>query len=213
MIYEDREEAGEVLARELGGVDPEAARIVAIPNGGVLVGAAMAAKLGTPLDIMVIRKIQIPWNTEAGFGSVASDGAVILNEPLLQQLGLSDAEVEAQIEKARKNVRDRLRTYNAAADFSRMRDTQVILTDDGLASGVTMEAAVRMIKKYGPSSVTVAVPTASASAVKRVGELVDEVLCPDIRGGWTFAVASAYRNWYDVSDAEVLDTLKKMESK
>lgn len=209
MIYKDRREAGQVLARELGEVAAGSARIVAIPNGGVLVGAALAEKLGLPLDIIVIRKIQIPWNTEAGFGSVASDGSVILNEPLLRQLGLTDAQVEAQIEKTRKNVRDRLETYGASTDFSRLRDTRVILTDDGLASGVTMEAAVRMLRKYSPSSITVAVPTASASAVQRMGNLVDEIVCPDVRGGWTFAVASAYRNWYDVSDAQVLDILQR----
>ncbi len=211
MIYEDREEAGIILARELGHVDPEKTRIIAIPNGGVLVGAAMAKKLGVPLDIIVIRKIQIPWNTEAGFGSVASDGSIILNHPLLNQLGLSDAEVEAQIEKTRRNVLDRTRLYGAPTSFPHLKGKAAILIDDGLASGVTMEAAVRMVRKYSPTSIVVAVPTASTSAMRRLKGLLDGTVCPDIRGGWTFAVASAYRNWYDVSDAEVLDVLREFK--
>ena len=213
MIYENREEAGIILTGELGSVDPENARIIAIPNGGVLVGATMAAKLGVPFDIIVIRKFQIPWNTEAGFGSVASDGSVILNRPLLSRIGLSHIETEAQIDKARKNVLDRTRIYGAPTSFPHLEEKVAILTDDGLASGVTMEAAVRMVGKYRPSSIVVAVPTASTSAVKRLKGLVDRIVCPDIRGGRTFAVASAYRNWYDVSDAEVLDALKEFQER
>jgi putative phosphoribosyl transferase len=208
MIYEDREEAGTVLAGELGPVSPENTRIIAIPNGGVLVGVAIARKLGVPLDIIVIRKIQIPWNTEAGFGSIASDGSVILNQPLLDQLGISEAEVEAQIKKTRRNVLERTEIYGVPLSFPHLKGKLAVLTDDGLASGVTMEAAVRMIGKYEPASVIVAVPTASTSAVRRLRSLVDGIVCPDIRGGWTFAVASAYRNWYDVSDGEVLDALR-----
>lgn len=200
--YVNREEAGRILA---GRVPSLAAGtvILAIPNGGVVVGATLARELDLTLQVIVIRKIQLPWNTESGFGSVASDGSVLYNKELLPRLGLSREDIQQQTEKAAASVEERLRTYGASRDFTELQGKTVILTDDGLASGITMKSAVRVVKKYDPAKILVAVPTTSTQAYKRIEPLVDELICPDIRGGWVFAVADAYENWRDVSDEEV----------
>ncbi len=177
--------------------------VLAIPNGGVVVGAALARELDLPLLPIIIRKIQIPWNTESGFGSVASDGTVLYNEDLLPRLGISREQIVAQTGKALRSVEDRLRLYGAPREFPRLAGKTVIITDDGLASGVTMESAVRVVRKHEPDKIIVAVPTASTGAYQRIAPLVDELVCPDVRGGWVFAVAAAYEDWYDVTDEEV----------
>ncbi|MFH1037312.1 MAG: phosphoribosyltransferase family protein [PVC group bacterium] len=204
--YRNREEAGRVLASLLPPLEPETL-VLAIPNGGVVVGASLTRELDLPLLPIVIRKIQLPGNTESGFGSVASDGSVHYNEDLLSRLGLSREQIAAQTGKALRSVEDRLKLYGAAREFPRLAGKTVVLTDDGLASGVTMESAVRVIRKHEPDTVIVAVPTASTGAYQRIAPLVDELVCPDVRGGWVFAVADAYEDWSDVTDEEVTSIL------
>ena len=201
-LFRDREQAGKILAGRLPSIEAGSV-VLAIPNGGVLVGAALARELKLPLHLLVIRKIQLPWNTESGFGAVASDGSVLYNKSLLPQLGLSREEIEAQTEQARASVRERIKAYGAEEGLPALKGKTVILTDDGLASGITMEAALQVARGKNPQKIIVAVPTASRSAAARIKTLADDFVCPDVRGGRVFAVADAYANWRDVEDDEV----------
>jgi predicted phosphoribosyltransferase len=208
--YRDREDAGRVLASRLKGSLGEDAVILAIPNGGVAVGASMAGGLGLELYLMVVRKIQFPENPEAGFGAVGGDGTVVLDERLLQYRGLSDALIEAQKEKALRSVQERLRRFGDRARLPPLTDRTVILVDDGLATGSTMEAAVSIVKSHRPRSMLVGVPTASHRAWQRIRPLVDDLICPDISRLPFFAVAEAYERWYDVSEEEVIRLLDSL---
>jgi len=210
FVFKDRLHAGELLAIKLKGyVDKEDVQLLAIPAGGVPVGYMVARRLGVPLDVVVVRKVQIPWNPEAGFGAVAWDGTVILNEPLVGQLGLTTELVQRCISKTQEGVEERLEKFRGEKPPPDLRDKTVILVDDGLASGFTMLAAVKSVRNRGPEKVIVAVPTASTSAVQLVAPSVDKLICLNIRGGSFFAVADAYQEWYDLSDEEVVEILRR----
>jgi len=210
FVFKDRLHAGELLATKLRGyVDKGNLQLLAIPAGGVPVGYVVAKGLGVPLDVMVVRKVQIPWNPEAGFGAVAWDGTVILNEPLVRQLGLTTELVQWCISKTQEVVEERLKKFRGEKSPPDLRNKKAILVDDGLASGFTMLAAVKSVRNQGPEKVIVAVPTASTSAVQLVAPSVDKLICLNIRGGPFFAVADAYQKWHDLSDEEVIEFLRR----
>ena len=206
-VYANRHEAGLVLAKKLASYRSARPTVLAIPNGGVVVGLPIARELGCALHLIVVRKLQIPERPEAGFGSVVSDGSVLLNEHLVRRAGLSEATIATQTERALASIRARLALYGARAEVPKLQGRTVILVDDGLASGFTMEAAVRVVKKQEPATVIVAAPTASMSAFRRLSSLVDTMICPDISRLPIFAVANAYRDWRDLEDQEILAML------
>ncbi|HHQ42301.1 MAG TPA: phosphoribosyltransferase [Chromatiales bacterium] len=201
-VFADRREAGEVLARMLAGTVDADAVVVAIPAGGVPVGAALAAALGLPLDVAVVSKITLPWNTEAGYGAVAFDGRVALNEPLVRMSGLTPAEVEAGIRATREKVERRVRRLRGGEAAPDVAGREVIAVDDGLASGLTMQLAVEALRAAGARRIVVAVPTAHPEALARIARVADAVYCANVRSGPPFAVAEAYRRWYDVPEEE-----------
>jgi len=209
-VFKDRSHAGELLADKLRRhVAGGNAQLLAVPAGGVPVGYVISEKLDIPLDVLVVRKIQIPWNTEAGFGAVTWDGRVLLNEFLVAQLGLDRGEVERCISRTREIVHERVQKFRGDKGFPNLNGRTVILVDDGLASGFTMLAAAESIKTQHPREIVVAVPTASAGAVELLAPKVDELLCLNVRSGRIFAVADAYERWFDLSDDEVLEFLKR----
>ena len=156
-----------------------------------------------------MRKLQIPDNPEAGFGSVASDGSLLLNEALVHRLRIGGKTIAAQKEKALRSIRARMAQYGSFASFPNLKGRAAILIDDGLASGLSMEVAVMVVKRHEPAIVVVAVPTSSMSAFRRLSPLVDRVVCPDVSRLPFFAVANAYKIWRDLDDAEVISLLEE----
>jgi putative phosphoribosyl transferase len=208
QVFRDRFQAGKLLAEKLREYYREENVIVlAIPAGGVPVGNMIAKELVVPMDVVIVRKAQIPWNTEAGFGAVTWDGETVLNEPLVEQLGLTNEELEESISKTKRNIQERLRKFRGDKPLPQLRDKVIILVDDGLASGFTMLATARSARKRQPKKIIVAVPTASLGAVELLMFEVDEIVCLNIRSGSSFAVADAYENWYDLTDEDVLKIL------
>lgn len=205
--FRDRFHAGELLADKLKPYTNPV--ILAIPSGGVPVGAAIAEKLGIPLDLIIVRKIPIPYSPEAGFGSVSWDGDVMLNEKLLSQLHLSDGEIKAAVEKVKHELERRMEKFRGKKPFPELKGRSVIIVDDGLASGYTMLSAVSAVRKYSPARITVAVPTASKNALELVSKHVDELVCLNVRDTAMFAVANAYKEWYDLDEREVIEILKR----
>ena len=210
-IFMDRFEAGETLGSMLGPDygDIQGGMVLAIPSGGVPVGIKVAEALALPLDLVIVRKMQIPGNPEAGFGAMTLDGTVFYNKPLLGELSLSPIQIEAERKRVLAELEKRNAMFRRGRPFPDLTDKRVILVDDGLASGFTMLASVAMVKKASAHEVVVAVPTASQSAVERILPEIDRIYCANIRSGGFFAVANAYRNWYDLNEKEVLDLLQK----
>ena len=133
---------------------------------------------------------------------------MVLNEPLVRELGLSPEEIEVLAEPVQEELQARNRIFRENRPWPELAGKTVILVDDGLASGYTMLAAVRAVRRHKPSQIVVAVPTACASTIKLLAPQVDTIVCPNIRSGYSFAVADAYRNWYDLDRTEVINLLK-----
>lgn len=208
--YRDRRQAGEVLAGLLADRAGRDNLVLAVPNGGVAVAAPIARRLAAPLRLLVVRKIQFPQNTEAGFGAVAADGSAVVDRALADRLGLGPQVIQAQTQAALASVQRRLAVYGDWARLPRLAGRELILVDDGLASGSTMQAGLAIVRAQSPARVTVAAPTASARAAARLGPLADELVVPQVGRGPVFAVAAAYARWYDVDDAEVLALLERL---
>lgn len=209
IVYNDRREAGQVLSQELSRIEFEAKPIVlAIPNGGIPVGVEIAETLDADLDAIIVRKLQVPGNTEAGFGALTSQGALLLNDRLVRSIGLNQHQIDNVVKRTQGQIDRRKEDYHGLVGIINPSGKDVILVDDGLASGYTMRAAVESVRSFGPASITVAVPTSSRSAADLVGVEVEGLICPRIESGFVFAVANAYKNWYDVPDSEVIEILK-----
>jgi len=208
FVFSDRHDAGRQLGAFLKTLPVLREPVVlAIPAGGVPVGREVAVALGAPLSLAIVRKIRIPGSTESGFGAVTWDGQVVINEGLRAALGLTAREVELAITRTKKNVSERVARFAADRAIPALAGKTVILTDDGLASGYTMLAAIQSIRRQGPARIIVAVPTASAASATLVASHVDLVACLNIRSSRMFAVADAYERWYDLDDSEVLREL------
>jgi len=159
--------------------------------------------------MLIIRKLPIPGNPEAGFGAISLEGDMILNDSLVKMLGLSDEVIEEQAELVLEELKARNRIFRGNRPQTDLKGKVVILTDDGLASGYTMMVAARMVGRQQPERIVVAVPTASLHTIDLIAEEVDEIICLNVRTGSYFAVAEAYRNWYDLSRDEVVYQLKQ----
>lgn len=212
-VFSDRDEAGARLAELVRALDPANAVICAIPSGGVPVALAVARETGLPLDVAVVSKITLPWNTESGYGAVAFDGTTRINERLVKQVGLLPSQVEEGTVSTRRKVERRARRFREGDVGPEVRGRAAILVDDGLASGFTMRVAIEAIRRAGASKVIVAVPTGHAAAVEAMAEEADEVLCANIRGGHSFAVADAYQKWTDVPEVVAIDALERFTAR
>jgi len=207
--YGNRADAGRVLADNLMRYRGSDTIVFAIPRGGIPVAVEVAKKLGSRLDIIVSRKIPIPYNTEAGYGAVTEDGAIVLNEPLVRQLGFTRSQIGRHAEEVRTEIRRRQSVYRTKLGTSSVDGITAIIIDDGLASGYTMMAAIRSMRQQGAGKVVVAVPVASSSAWELVKSAADELVSPFVSYHYPFAVAGFYREWHDLSDEEVIKDLDR----
>ena len=204
-LFRDRADAGRKLAESVQKLAPGDVVVLAIPAGGVPVGAELAKALGAPLDLLIARKVQFPLSTEAGFGAVVSDGTVYIGP---YGATLPQSVVEAQVEKAQRLVQHRMKEFLGDRLPLDVTGKDVILVDDGLATGSTMLAAVQSLRRRNPRRVIVAVPTASGGAVQLLKGQVDELAALYIHPtDLPFAVASSYENWHDLTDEEVKQCL------
>jgi putative phosphoribosyl transferase len=209
-VFSDRASAGQQLASLLLDYQGREVRLFAIPAGGVPVAAEIARRLAVSLDLVIVRKIQLPWTTEAGFGALGPGGEAIFNEELLRRMPLTREEIEAQVQKTAAVMRQREARLRGGQPYPRLHGLPALIVDDGLASGFTMQAAVKFLRAQGAGPIVVAVPTGSERTVRELLPLVDELYCLNIRSGWSFAVADAYENWYDLTEEEVLGILKSL---
>jgi predicted phosphoribosyltransferase len=211
-VFRDRSHAGRVLVEmleEFRGMD---ALVMAVPAGGIPVGVELAAGLDLDLDVAVVSKITLPWNTEAGYGAVAWEGTVRINRSLALAVGLKKKDIREGTEKTRSRVERRVKRLRGDRTWPDFSGRQVIVVDDGLASGFTMLVAVEALKGMGADRVVIAVPTAPDDTVDRLAERVDRIYCANIREGRPYAVADAYENWYDVDEDEAFTVLEEFFS-
>ncbi len=208
-IFENRQDAGRQLAEKLSEYKGQPVIVLAIPNGGVPVALEVAGALEANLDLVISRKIPLPLNPEAGFGAIADDGTIILNEIVVKSIGLSRQQIEYEASKVRAEIKQRSLLYRGNRPLVSVSSKTVITIDDGLASGFTMMAAVQSVRRRRPKEIVVAVPTASAIALKEVERVADKVVTCVTGFMPRFAVADFYHHWYDLGDDEVVRYLNQ----
>ena len=216
--FRDRAEAGTQLAQQLAdyAANCPVAIVLALPRGGVPVAAPIAQMLDVPLDICLVHKLGVPGNVEFAMGAIDLQGKRYLNDRIVADLQISAARIDrvAEIELRELQRRDRLyRGDRASIDVrdsrsERLRQRVVILVDDGLATGATMMAAVRVISWQQPAQIVVAVPVADRRVVEQLRSSVDEVVCLLMPEPF-YAIGSWYENFAQTSDAEVIALLNR----
>ncbi len=208
FLFKDREDAGRKLAGLYRG-PMEKLIVLGIPRGGIPVAYQMAHTLGGDFDVIVARKLPVPSNPEAGFGAIAPDGSLYINEEMMQHLRLPPEQVNDIASRVLVEVRRRAKAYRGDRPLPGLEGTNVLLTDDGLATGYTMIAAAEMVRKFHPASVGVAVPVSPDGTARRIRPLVDYFHCLHVSHHYPFAVASFYQDFHDLSDREVMKYLRK----
>jgi predicted phosphoribosyltransferase len=210
-IFNDRFHSGALLANKLKKYKGKEVSLLAIPAGGVPLALKISEVLGIPFDLVITRKIHIPWNKEAGFGAVSWDGIVLLNKTLVASLGLTKEDIDRCISEEKEVISERLKRFRDDKPFPKLKNKTVIIVDDGLASGFSMLVTIKSIRRKAVKEIVVAVQTAPTSALELIKPYVDEIICLNIRSGPFFAVADAYKAWRDLDDAEVVEILKRAE--
>jgi predicted phosphoribosyltransferase len=207
-VFRNRADAGQRLAEILHRYQGSEVIVFAIPRGGVPVAVEVAEGLSAPLDVVVPRKITIPYNPEAGYGAVTEDGTIVLNEPLVERLGLTRSQIEYQAEEVRAEIGRRSALYRGKLQAPQVSGKTAIIIDDGLASGFTMLAAIKSMRQRKAARIVVAVPVASGSAHDLIKPVAAQLVCLVVARGYPFAFASFYHHWYDLSDEEVIKYLE-----
>jgi len=210
-VFRDRASAGKALAGMLEEYRSSDALVMGVPAGGIAVAVEIARELHLALDIAVVSKITLPWNSEAGYGAVAFDGTVMLNEELLSRLNLSDQDIQTGIKKTEQKVSRRVAVFRGDRPLPAF-NRPILLVDDGLASGFTLRVAIKALRQTGATNVILAVPTAHSESVQMISEEVEAIYCPNLRSGPSFAVADAYEQWSDLDEEEVIRILKEFKS-
>ncbi|MCG0277056.1 MAG: phosphoribosyltransferase [Thermanaeromonas sp.] len=208
MLFKDRKEAGEKLARALRSFSGRNALLLAIPRGGVVVGQPVAEALEAELDVIIPRKVGAPGNRELAVAAVAPDGTVLYNEKALNLLGLRKEDLLPEIDREIREIRRRLEVYRRGREEPTIKGRVVIVIDDGLATGFTMEAALTSLRKKEPRELVLAVPVAPPETLERLRPLVEEAVCLATPEPF-YAVGQFYLSFPQVEDEEVLAILGK----
>ncbi len=207
--FANRSEAGRTLAAHLthlAGV-PDL-QVLALPRGGVPVGFEIAQALDAPLDVMIVRKLGVPWHEELAMGAISTGGIAVLNEDVVSACGITPSELEKVMAKERSEVERREQTYREGRPAAVIRGKTIVLVDDGIATGATMRVAIGAVRQQKPSKLIVAVPVATSSMAKELARLADEVVCP--MEVWAlYAIGEWYVDFGQVSDDQVLDLLHR----
>jgi putative phosphoribosyl transferase len=207
--FRDRTEAGRLLAAKLTRYAhrPEVV-VLALPRGGVPVAYEVARALGAPLDVFLVRKLGVPGHEELAMGALASGAVRVLNEQVVRTLRIPDDVIDAVTERERHELARRDRLYRGDRPPLDPRGRTVILVDDGLATGATMHAAIRALRRLDPAHIVVAVPTASPETCEELKTEVDDVVCA-ITPEPFHSVGLWYEDFSQTTDEEVRDLLAR----
>lgn len=214
MIFRDRAEAGRRLAAEIAALELSDPIVLALPRGGVPVGAAVAEALSAPLDVMIVRKVGAPDNPELAIAAIV-DGdppEVILNRAIVEAYGLEEDEIAWLVKGERPELERRRNAFRGGRRALSVREKTAIVVDDGAATGATMKVALRALKRRGPREIVVALPVAPPDTVFELGQEADRVICLSQPPGFR-ALSLHYHQFPQLADEEVKDGLHAAASR
>jgi putative phosphoribosyl transferase len=207
--FRDRAEAGRALARVLSHyAGRDDVIVLALPRGGVPVAAEVAKELGAPLDVFLVRKLGVPGHEELAMGAIASGGVLVLDDGVLRWLGISEDQVQRALTRELDELRRREAAYRNGRPLPDLKGKTVILVDDGLATGASMQAAARAVRRHQPARIVIAVPVASRATCDQFRDDVDEVVCA-VTPEPFYAVGNWYEDFSQTSDEEVRELLER----
>lgn len=207
-MFRDREDAAHQLAHFLKGRELRDPLVLAIPRGGVVTGAVLARELGAELDVVLARKLRAPEQPELAVGAVSEDGGVYLNHHARGIPGLTEDYVEKECQRQMDEIARRQQMFRRVRPQAAVAGRSVIVTDDGIATGSTMIAALKALKTKNPREVIVAVPVAPPERLAEVGRWCDDVVCLDSPHEF-WAIGQFYENFEQVEDQHVVELLRE----
>ena len=206
MVFESREEAGTLLADKLKKYGKNCV-VLAIPRGGVVVGAQIAHARSCPLEVIITRKLGAPGNPELAIGATTSKGGVVLDQELIKKIEVTKGYIRSELSRQQKEARRREKVYLKGEPIN-ITDKTVILVDDGIATGATIEAAIQAVREERPARVILAVPVAPPHTVERLKNEVDELVVLSTPEHF-WAIGEFYSSFPQISDEEVVSILRE----
>lgn len=208
--FKDRQEAGRLLAAVLGDLPDQDTVILGIPRGGMVIANEIFRLRGSELDIVLSHKLGAPGDPELAIGSVGEDGKLFLNEDLARRVGADKAYIETEKARQLTQMKDRIELFRRFKAKVALKDKTVVVADDGVATGVTMQMALWTSRREGPKKLIAAVPVGARESVEFLAGYADEVVVLRVPPGLG-AISHFYENFGPTSDEEVLDLLKESD--
>jgi putative phosphoribosyl transferase len=209
MSFRDRTDAGRRLAAALAHLGGADVVVLGLPRGGVPVAFEVARALGAPLDVIVVRKLGVPFQPELGMGAIGEDGIRVLNDEVIQMAQVSPSELAAVERREAAELARRAGRFRGERARVDVTGKTAIIVDDGLATGSTARAAVKVARAHGAARVVLAVPVAAPGAARRLQSVADEVICLETPA-WFSAIGQWYADFTQTSDDEVIDLLEQI---
>jgi putative phosphoribosyl transferase len=206
--FQNRSQAGQLLAGELVDLRNKKPVVLGIPRGGIVVAKTLAQEIGADLDIVISRKLGAPGQSELAIGALAENGEVFLNRHVLEELFVPGAYLEQEKEHQMAEIKRRSELIRAILPKVTLAGRMVVVTDDGVATGATMQAAVWAIRQENPQKLIAAIPVASEEAVSKLGEDVDELICLRMPPNF-MAVGQFYIRFEQTTDEEIMEILRQ----
>ncbi|KDR96633.1 Predicted phosphoribosyltransferase [Peptoclostridium litorale DSM 5388] len=211
MLFKDRKEAGIKLAQSLEKYQGDEAIVFALPRGGVVLGVEIANKLGVPLDLIITKKIGHPMNEEYAICAIAEEGDPVCNEAEIKRV--NPEWFQRSIQNGRREIKRRREKYLGDTKRQTLEGKTAIIVDDGIATGLTMMAAIDEVKSRHPKRLVVAIPVVPYDTAQKLNDRVDELVALDIDSYYLGAVGAYYGDFRQVEDREVISILKSVEIK
>lgn len=212
-MFQDRKEAGLRLAEKLikyrGSKDTI---VVALPRGGVVVGAEIAQKIDAPLDVIITRKIGFPGEPEFAIGAISENGKILLNDKIIERYNISKVYIDEEISKQKAEIERRILSFRNGKPLPSMKDKIIILVDDGVATGFTMISAIKALREEGIKKLVVAIPLSSNDAFQKLKTASDEIICLEIPE-YFLAIGNFYIEFEQLTDEDVKELMRNVKLK